>query len=87
MPTALFGGDREWNDRADLAIVALEIYESSLCGSCGQSAFHAFDPRNSGEFEVKDDVVCLGCEVIESHGDEKRPAGTKTYVHNNMSDD
>lgn len=86
-PTMWFGGGRDWNDRAIVAVEALEIYESSLCHSCSQSAFHAVDPRNSGEFEVKDDVVCLGCEAIEMHGDAKTPPGAKTYIHNSMSDD
>lgn len=63
------------------------MYEDSLCGSCGQSAIHAFEPRNSGEFEVNDDTVCLGCEVMEQHGDVKHPAGTKVYVQNHMSED
>lgn len=68
-------------------MTALRMYEDSLCGACAQSAFHAMDPRNSGEFEVQS-VVCLGCEALELAADSSGnvPAGTKDHVHNHMGE-
>ena len=43
----------------------------------------AYEPRNAGEFEYKDDVTCLGCEARER--DDTRPQpGEKRYLKNLM---
>lgn len=72
--------------RSVLLAEALQIYEGSLCRGCGQSSLVAYDPRNTGEWERRTDVVCAGCEELGKGDESDAPAGTITYLHNHLSD-
>lgn len=65
--------------------LALRIYEDGLCSQCQQPGVLAYDPYNQGEFELMDDVVCLGCEAREMEEDQPNP-GVKKYVINHIDE-
>lgn len=72
---------QHWS-RKDLALAeALQLYEDGLCGGCGMPAWMAYDPRNAGEFELRDDVECIACEQRELD-DSKPSPGVKKYLVN-----
>jgi len=80
----------KWHAKARLLLEAYDVYESSLCGTCSQSSFHALDIANSRAYET-DEATCLGCSVRASHEEQyneakKRPRGLKVFVVNRMSD-
>jgi uncharacterized cysteine cluster protein YcgN (CxxCxxCC family) len=83
----MWGRSNRWSRKALLVLEAYQIYIDSLCGSCGQSAFHALDQMNTREFNI-DAVLCLGCEVRERDADqsedEKHQFGEKRFVVNTM---
>lgn len=54
-----------WTKRAKLLLEAFEMYDSSLCSGCGQSAIHSFEIANSREFTAEH-RVCLGCQAKEN---------------------
>ena len=76
----------KWTAKAKLLLEAFQVYEDSLCGSCGQSGFHALDPLNTPYFDIET-TVCLGCEVRETYQENQgqdRVHGEKVYVVNDM---
>lgn len=78
-------GRRKWSQRARTLLLAFQMFEDSLCGSCAQSGFHALDVANTREFSV-DVVTCLGCNVREVHQENnpKPSKGLKVFVVNRM---
>lgn len=87
-PRMFWGGKNRWTRRDLLITEAYQMYADSLCGACGQTAFHALDVANTRQFSV-DTVTCLGCNVreiwAETHGDQ-RTKGEKVYVVNTMGE-
>lgn len=81
-------GNLEWTETATSLLEAYQMYSDSLCGSCGQSAFHALEVGNTREFAA-DSVICLGCNVREvwQSQNEHPPKGTRLYVKNMMGGD
>jgi len=86
-PTVMWGGKNKWTRRAVLLLEAYQIYADSLCGSCGQSAFHASDHMNTPKFRLSE-THCLGCECLErdqsQRDGERLPFGDRRYVLNTM---
>jgi hypothetical protein len=67
---------------------AFQMLEDSRC-SCGQSSLLAWDPRNTGEYELGKDATCEACVVRDQDDarDEERQPGQKSYLINHLSDD
>lgn len=53
----------EWTREDRLLAMAVDAYERSLCGGCGQPRDRAWDPRMSIHFAA-DEVECHGCNAI-----------------------
>ena len=83
----MWGGRNKWTSKAVRILEAYQIYVDSLCGSCGQSAFHAADQMNTPYYRI-DEIHCLGCEVLEreqsQRDGERLPFGDRRYVQNLM---
>lgn len=86
----MWGHRNKWTRRARLLLEAYQIYVDSLCGSCGQSAFHAGDQMNTPWYRIAE-THCLGCEVLEreqsQRDGERLPFGDRRYVQNTMGAD
>ena len=82
MPLSVLRGDRapgaKWLPSDGALMVALTIYESSLCHECGHDRSKTHAER--GDF-VAATVTCLGCAAIERYKrDEKPGPGEKVYA-------
>lgn len=68
-PLVFFGVESEGpvtdTDRA--LMLALELYERSLCPDCRYPRELAYDPDLNGWFEVDDSVVCQACLAREQY--------------------
>lgn len=74
---------QHWTRKDIVLAEAYSLYQNSLCSGCGMPAIHSYDGRNAGEFELKDDAQCLGCEQREQD-ESKVPPGVKKYIKNLM---
>lgn len=71
--------------------MALTAFEDSVCSGCGQPASIARGDHNVGRLEVvADEIICHGCEALESHResekDKHQPPGQKTYLRDAHSE-
>jgi hypothetical protein len=90
MPPTLFWGHHRktphrWTRKDLLLAEALTLYENDICKGCGMPASMSYDMFNSGEFESRDDVTCLGCEQREQEESKLGP-GQKRYVVNHLTE-
>jgi len=74
---------------ADYALIlGLQMYEDSLCSECRQPSWLSYNPRNTGEFERRDDICCEACALNDQARESDRPTipGEKHYIHNRITD-
>lgn len=68
-PLAVFWGQREpgqrWTERDTLLATALQAYEDSLCGGCGQPLDESTHPDNEFGYGTDDPIRCHACTAIE----------------------
>lgn len=70
--------------RDRLMLIAVQKFEDSICSGCGLPASITRGDENVGRIEVHDDIMCHGCEAIESHrkhNSSELAPGQKTGVH------
>lgn len=61
----------EWNDRQRALVMALQLWEASLCRRCGEHLGRATDPDTDGEdphahwaWEPEAPTECLSCRAL-----------------------
>lgn len=70
-----------FRDRA--ALIAVQQFEDSICSGCHLPASVVRGDHNVGRIEVRDDVVCHGCQALESYQESRQDKpypGQKTYT-------
>lgn len=63
--------------------LALTLYEANVCSGCGLPHAKTRGDANVGRYELKDDGICHGCEVLESVKQDKNRntfPGQKLYL-------
>ena len=63
--------------------LALTAYEDTLCSGCGLPHSKTRGDQNVGRYELRDDGICHGCEVLEAAKTDKNRntfPGQKLYL-------
>jgi len=63
-----WGGDGEWHRRDNLLMLALQLFEDSVCPDCGMSSYLASDGEYDGHFRIGQ-RDCMGCKAVEQWRD------------------
>lgn len=75
--------DGKVTDVDRMIALALTLYEDSLCAGCGLPHSKTRGDENVGRYDLRDDGICHGCELLEAAQHDKNRTtfpGQKLYL-------